>query len=73
MAWVIEGQTQSMIVQRKDTVTGSAGDKLSLMDFTSFQMSAMDTLLKLTSSVRDCTSVRTGLQRMAMQERIFSI
>jgi len=34
MAWVIDGQTLSMIVQRKDTEMGSAGDELRLLDFT---------------------------------------
>jgi len=37
---------------------GSAGDELRLLDFTSLQISAMDTLLKLKSSGEDCTSVR---------------
>jgi len=46
MAWVIKGQTQSMIVQTKDTGMGSAGDELRLLDFTSLQMSAMDTLVR---------------------------
>jgi len=49
MARVTEGQTQSMIVQRTDTGIGSAGDELRLLEFTSLQISAMDTLLKLAS------------------------
>jgi len=73
MASVIEGKTQSMIVQRKDTEIGSAGDELHLLDFTSLQISVMDTLLKLTSSGGDCTSVRTRLQGGAILARIFSI
>jgi len=62
MARAIKGQNQSMISQRKDTRMGSAGDELRLLDLTSLQMLAMDTLLKLTSSGGDCTSVRTRLQ-----------
>jgi len=50
MEWVTEGQAQSMVVQRTDTAMGSAGDELRLLDFTSLQISAMDTLLKLASS-----------------------
>ncbi len=51
----------------------SAGYELSLLDFTSLQNSVMDTLLKLTSSGGDCTSVRTRLQGGAILARIFSI
>jgi hypothetical protein len=47
MARVIEGQTQSMIVQRRDTGMGSAGDELRLLARTNLQVSAMDILLKL--------------------------
>ena len=39
MAWVIEGQTQSMIVKRRGTGMGSAGDELRLLHFTNLQMS----------------------------------
>jgi len=52
---------------------GSAGDELHLLDFTTFQISAMDTLLKLASSGRECTSVRTIQQCGAILARIFSI
>ncbi len=73
MALLIEGQTQSMISQRTDTGMGSAGDELRLLDFTSLQILAMDTLLKLTSSGGDCTSVRTRLQGRVILARILSI
>jgi len=52
---------------------GSAGDELRLLDFTSLQISVMDTLLKLTSSGGDCTSVRTRRQGGAILARIFPI
>jgi len=73
MAWVIEGQTQSMIVQGKDTGMGSTEDELRFHDLTSVQISAMDTLLKLTSSWGGCTLVRTRLQGGAILARILSI
>ncbi len=73
MAWVIEGQTQSMILQCTDAGIGSAGDELRLLALTNLQMSAMDTLLKLDSSGGDCTSVRTRLHGGVILARIFSI
>jgi len=73
MAWVLEGQTQSMIVQRKHTGMGTAGDELRVLDFTSLRISVMEILLKLTSSGGDCTSVRARLQGGAIPARIFSI
>jgi len=60
-----------MISQRKDTVIGSASDELRLLDFTSLQMSAMNTLLKSTNR-GEFTSVRTGLQGGVILARIFS-
>ena len=54
MAWMIVGQTQSMIVQRMNAAMGSASDELHLLDFTNLQMSATD-LLKLTSLGGECT------------------
>ncbi len=73
MARVIEGQTQSMIVQRRDTGMGSAGDELRLLALTNLQVSAMEILLKLDNIGGDCTSVRTRLQAGVMLDRIFSI
>jgi len=73
MAWVLEGQTQSMNVQRRDAGMGSAGDELRFAGLYCLQMSAMDTLLKITSSGGDCTSVLTRLQGGVILERISSI
>jgi len=52
---------------------GSPGDELRLLDFTNLQMSAIDTLLKSTSSGGDCTSVRTRPQGGVIVARMFSI
>jgi hypothetical protein len=73
MARVIEGETQSMIVQRRDTGMGSAGDELRLLARTNLQVSAMDILLKLENVGGDGTSVPTRLQAGVMLDRIFSI
>jgi len=62
-----------MISQKTDTGIGSAGDELLLLDLTSLQMLDMDTLLRLTSSEEDCTSVRTRLQGRVILARILSI
>jgi len=52
---------------------GSASDELRLLDFTSWQISGMDTQLKLTSLGGDGTSERTRLQGGAILARIVSI
>jgi len=70
MALVIVGQTQSMILKRTDTGMGSVGDELRLLDLTSLQILAIDTMLKLTNSGGDCTSVRTRLQGRIILARI---
>jgi len=72
MAWVVERNTQSTIVQRRYTEIGSFGDELRLLDFTSLLMSTMDTVLKLASSLGDYASGRTKLQGWALLPRFFS-
>ena len=70
MAWMIVGQTQSMIVHRMNAAMGSARDELHLLDFTKLQMSATD-LLKLTALGRECTGVLIRLQNGMIKTRIF--
>jgi len=44
-----------MIVEKKDTEMGSAGNDLGLLGFISVQILDTNTLLKLTCSGGDCT------------------
>ena len=47
IALVMEGLTQSIILQRRGTGMGSAGDELRLLAFTNLVISALDTVWNL--------------------------
>ena len=73
IALVMEGLTQSIILHRRGTGMGSAGDELRLLAFTNLIISAFDTVWKYDSFGGDWFSKGAEQLGWMMLLRIFSI